>query len=126
MGLLIVQILDTFNDFNKVICPGFYKAYLRAQKQATPVRVDAHVSVPPESEDYNFFLTPAQKMSAKYCAESLFRLNGLPQNNRTRIGMYTDQYMEGVITDWEYIERVVEAAEAALESANQLLYKSED
>lgn len=126
MGLLIVQILDTFNDFNKVICPGFYKAYLRAQKQATPVRVDAHVSVPPESEDYNFFLTPAQKMSAKYCAESLFRLNGMPKARANRLSLLTDQYMEGVITDWEYIERVVEAAEAALEAANQILYKGED
>lgn len=116
MGLLIVKILEVFNDFNKTLCPGFYKAYLRAKKQA----------LEPESEDFSFFLTGQQKMSARYCAESLARLNGIPKSNKTRIGMYTDQYMEGVITDWEYIERMVEAAEAAMEAANQQLYKSED
>lgn len=127
MAMLIQSILEVFNDYNKVICPGFYKAYLQARKKSQPVDIGPCVRSAPESEDFNFYLNDAQKMSAKYCADSLARLNGMPKiGSKTKLAMYTDQYMEGVITDWEYIERMVEAAEAAMEAANQLLYKNED
>jgi len=38
------------------------------------------------------------------------------------LGMFTEQYNEGVLTDWEYIERVLGAVNACLETANGLLY----
>jgi hypothetical protein len=122
MGLLISQILDTENDFHK-LCPGMFRAYASAKRKATPIPDLGGATILPESTDYNHYLTEQQKLAAKYMAVVLSTLPNMPKNGTNgTLGMFTEQYNEGVLTDWEYIERVVEVGDKCLASANSLLY----
>ena len=122
MGLLIQQILDISEDFNK-LCPDMFRAYASAKRKATPIPDLGGATILPESTDYNHFLTDQQKLSVKYMATVLSTLPNMPKVASTSsLGMFTEQYNEGVLTDWEYIERVLGAVNACLETANGLLY----
>jgi len=121
MGLLIQQILDISEDFNK-LCPDMFRAYASAKRRAAPILGLVGETILPESTDYNHYLTDQQKLSAKYMATVLSTLPNMPKDSRTTLGMFTEQYNEGVLTDWEYIERVLDAVNACLEAANSLLY----
>lgn len=121
MGLLIQQILEINSDFN-VLCPDMFRAYASAKRKATPIPDLGGVTIIPESTDYNHFLTQQQRIAAKHMATVLSTLPNMPKDSRTTLGMFTEQYNEGVLTDWEYIERVMDAVDACLETANGLLY----
>jgi len=71
------------------------------------------------------YLTEQQKLSAQYLADALARLPNMPKTSASGIlGQFTEQYNNGVLSTWEYIERVMEATDTCLETANKMLYSN--
>ena len=122
MALLILQINETFRHFNQTICPGMWGAYMRAKKHVSPFTAGNGVNIT-ETSTLDMYLTEQQKLSAQYLADALARLPNMPQTfSKGKLGQFTEQYSEGVLSTWEYIERVMEAVDACLEVANKMLY----
>ncbi len=122
MALLILQINETFSHFNRTICPGMWKAYMRAKKHVSPLTAGNGVNIT-ETSTLDMYVTEQQKLSAQYLADALARLPNMPQtSSKGKLGQFTEQYNEGVLSDWEYIERVMDAVDQCLEVANKMLY----
>lgn len=122
MVILILQIHETFSHFNETICPGMWKAYMRAKKHVSPLVAGNGVNIT-ETSTLDMYLTEQQRLSGMYCAQAMSTLPNMPKvSTEGTLGQFTEQYNEGVLSDWEYIERVMDAVDTCLESANKMLY----
>ena len=122
MAMLILQINETFSHFNRTICPGMWRAYMKAKKHVSPLTAGNGVNIT-ETSTLDMYVTEQQKLSAQYLADALARLPNMPQtSSKGKLGQFTEQYSEGVLSTWEYIELVMEAVDACLEVANKMLY----